>query len=272
MTFTLKPNPVYDFSAWEEITPAQWQAIADTKPLAVIMRGSYQLIGSRNRYEDVKAVEYVLKAKSLGLRTGLYHFLTPNGIAEQVALFMSVWNKCGGTDLPPIVDVEIDLQASYSKSPAIIGNAVWQSHIKTFIDAVAAATGKTPIIYTSQKYWVFACTKNVLGQFVAPTWTKDYPLWVAQYPNEPETWTKPTAMPIGWTDWAMWQYSEKGRQNGFVANDLNTASAAFTEEITGLPPVVIDPPVIVDPPTGITKTHTIEVFSDGSITVDGVKY
>lgn len=50
-------------------------------------------------------------------------------------------------------------------------------------------------------------------------------------------------------------FAYQGENNGYISLDK-------TE----------DSPVIVDPPAGITKTHTIEVFSDGSITVDGVKY
>ncbi|NDI27418.1 MAG: hypothetical protein EBY73_07085 [Burkholderiaceae bacterium] len=53
------------------------------------------------------------QCKMAGIRYGLYHFLTPNGIAEQAALFLSQWNKANGADLAPIVDVEVDLVKSY---------------------------------------------------------------------------------------------------------------------------------------------------------------
>lgn len=233
----LKQPAIYDFSSWED--RIDWDKIASGKTLAVIMRASYQILGGRTRAEDITAVAYVAECKKRGIKTGLYHFLTPNGIAEQAALFISVWNKCGGTDLPPIVDVEVDLQQYYRTAPNIIGNAVWQSHIKTFIDIVASATGRTPMIYTSQKYWIFACTKNLIGSFIPPIWTKDYRLWVAQYPDSPDTWDRPTAMPLGWSEYSLWQYAENGRQNGFIANDLNVASQEFAES---LGEIIVDPP------------------------------
>lgn len=249
----LKTPIIYDFSSYED--GIQWDAIKAQNPLAVIMRGSLQVLGGRNRYEDAKAVEYVKACKDRGIRTGLYHLLTPNGIAEQAALFISVWNKCGGTTLAPIVDVEVDLVQYYPhatrKGESSIGNAVWQSHIKTFIDMVAAGTGRTPIIYTNEKFWAFAMTKNVLGQFVPPTWTADYPLWVAQYPlPNADAATGPAALPKGWTRWAMWQYSEVGRQNGMLANDLNTASPWYTAELLGTipPPPDPEPDPSVPPP------------------------
>lgn len=246
----LKQNAVYDFSSYED--RINWDGIASAGTTAVIMRASAQGVGTRNRWEDVKAVAYMAECKQRAIKTGLYHFLTPNGIAEQAALFLSVWKKCGGADLNPIVDVEINLPLSYGGT---IGNAVWQSHIKTFIDLVAAGTGKTPMIYTSKNYWTYACTKNFLGQFVAPAWANDYPLWVAQYPNTPDTWTAPLAIPLGWQRWAIWQYAENGRQNGFLANDLNTASDWYAAELGAV--VTPPPPVpVTDEFVSATLTRT----------------
>lgn len=251
----LKKNPIYDFSSWED--NIKWdQMTGENKPAAVFLRASYQQVGSRVRGEDKTAVPYSQKCREYGIPFGLYHFLTPNGIAEQADLFMQVWNECGGANLAPVVDVEIDLQLNYSKSPSIIGNQVWQNHIKTFIDIIASKTDKTPMIYTSQKYWIFACTKNIIGGFVPPSWTNDYPLWVAQYPLTPDTWDKPTAMPLGFTDWEIWQYAENGRQNGFLANDLNTATDAFIQEIGGV--VVVPPPDETEKPVEYVRA----VFTD----------
>lgn len=247
----LKEPIIYDYSQHELNIP--WDQVKAQDPLAVIMRASIQVSGTRTRYEDLKAVEYIKACKDRGIRTGLYHFLSPNGIAEQAALFLSVWNKCGGADLAPIIDVEVDLRKSYphptKKGESSIGNATWQSHVKLFIDAVAQGTGRTPIIYTNENFWSFVLTRNVLGQFAAPTWTADYPLWVAQYPTFPDTATKPAALPKGWTEWAIWQYNDAGRQNGFLANDLNTASAWYEIELLGEePPPPPDPDPVTPPP------------------------
>lgn len=266
MALTLKQYPVYDFSSWED--NIKWDSMTGaSKPLAVVMRASIQGAGTRNRFEDVTAVPYVNECKKRGLKYGLYHFLSPHGIAEQAALFLSVWKKCEGADLAPIVDVEINLPQSYPhtsiKGASSVGNAVWQSHVKTFIDLVAAGTGRTPIIYTNQSYWSYVCTKSGLFWY-APTWTKDYPLWVAQYPYEPDTATKPAALPLGWDNWIMWQYSDKGRQNGLLANDLNTCSEAYALELGS----IVTPPG----PDPEPEPEPINTFPDKvGLTIDGVQ-
>lgn len=239
----LKQPPIYDFSAYED--NIKWdQMIGDKKPIAVIMRASIQEYGKRIRYEDAKVIEYITESKKRGFKTGLYHVLSPNGIAEQAALFINVWEKCGGADIEPIVDVEVDLVKYYPhatrKGESSIGQAVWQDHIIKFINAIAIGTGRTPMIYTNENYWKFVMTKNVLGQFVPPTWTSDYRLWVAQYPYDFDLASKPPRLPSGWTDYVMWQYHDKGRQNGFLANDLNVPTEAFAKELGSI--IVLPPP------------------------------
>lgn len=222
------------------------------KPLAIITRASFQEIGNRNRFVDAHALDYIAQCKAVGIKYGLYHFLTPNGIAEQAALFLSQWNKANGADLPPIVDVEINLVTSYphatKKGESAIGNAVWQSHIKTFLDLIAAGTGRTPMIYTNKNFWSYAMTKNLIGQFMPPTWTADYSLWVAQYPDYPDQATQPTVLPNGWTKWAIWQYHDKGRTNGFLANDLNVVSDWYAAELGNIVTPPPDVPPVVTPP------------------------
>lgn len=253
----LKENPIYDFSSYED--NIKWDLMANPKPLAVIMRASIQVAGTRTRYEDKTALPYTQESRSHGFKTGLYHVLSPNGIAEQAALFLGVWNKCSGADLAPIVDVEIDLNVSYKGT---IGNAVWQGHVKTFLDLVSSGTGKTPMIYTNQNYWGFVMTKNLLLQLVPPTWTKDYPLWVAQYPINPDAASAPAKLPSGWTTWAMWQYSEAGRTNGFLANDLNTASDWYAEELGEVVTPPVEPPIT--PPNEIVWPDKLVAWEGNS--------
>jgi len=248
----LKNNTIYDIYGGE--FPVNIQAMTNPKPLALIIKASEQSKGTRTRFADPHVYDYVEQCKATGIKYGLYHFLSPNGIAEQAALFISIWNKCGGANLVPIVDVEVDLNQYYPKLDAkgkpisgtsTIGNAVWQSHVKTFIDLVAAGTGRTPMIYTNKNYWAFVMTKNLLGTLIPPTWTADYPLWVAQYPDQPDSAAAPSILPNGWSKWAIWQYSDKGRTNGFLANDLNTCSDWYAEELGGI--IIPDPEPTDDP-------------------------
>jgi GH25 family lysozyme M1 (1,4-beta-N-acetylmuramidase) len=258
MTFTLKPNAIFDF--YEGEAPINFAGM-NPKPLAIIFRASYQIIGGRTRRADVEVENYVAQCKAAGIKYGLYHFLTPNGIAEQAALFLSVWNKVGGANIAPIVDVEIDLQKNYQVPGAIIGQAVWQGHVKTFLDLIAAGTGRTPIIYTNVNYWQFVKTRNSLLQLVPPSWTADYPLWVAQYPDNPDSANAPAALPAGWTSWVMWQYNDRGRSNGFLANDLNIASAAFAAELGA-----VVTPLPVEPPADNPFVEATITQQDGTVT------
>ena len=250
----------------------------DPKPFGIVVRGSWQGLGNRTRAADTRALEYIAKIRDAGIRDGMYHFLTPNGIAEQAALFLSQWNKVKGTVMEPIVDVEVDLPRYYTGT-ATIGQAVWQGHVKLFLDMIEAGTGKRPMIYTNKNYWGFVMTKNAVGQLVPPTWTANYPLWVAPYPTYPDEATAPAILPNGWTRWAMWQYNDKGRTNGFLANDLNIPSDWYAAELAGVtvPPPDPDPEPDPDPdpePTPVTVDLALTVTGAdvATVKVNGTPY
>jgi LysM repeat protein len=89
---------------------------------------------------------------------------------------------------------------------------------KTWLDLVEAAFNKKPIIYSGQYFLQDYFSEAGGGP---PAWAKDYPLWLAQYPNIYVEGAQPT-LPRGWFKWTFWQYSDKGRVNGINAKvDLN---------------------------------------------------
>jgi LysM repeat protein len=62
-----------------------------------------------------------------------------------------------------------------------------------------------------------------------PAWAKDYPLWLAQYPNQYIEGMKP-ALPRGWFNYTIWQYSDKGKVNGINASvDMNLFNGTLEE-------------------------------------------
>ena len=62
-----------------------------------------------------------------------------------------------------------------------------------------------------------------------PSWAKDYPLWLAQYPNNYVEGSQPS-LPRGWFKWTFWQYSEKGAVNGINAKvDLDLFNGTLEE-------------------------------------------
>jgi GH25 family lysozyme M1 (1,4-beta-N-acetylmuramidase) len=202
--------------------------LANLKPYLCIFRASTQF-ADRSRREDLRAQDYSDECKALGIKRGMYHFLRPNGIAEQADLFLSVWDKLGGAELRPIVDVEVD------PDTAGIGRDVWARHIKTFIDRVQAHTGLSPIIYTSLYYWQF--TNN-------PAWASEYDLWAAWYPFKPDDFPSLPGdrTPQGFRRLAIWQYAEDGRTQGYLANDYNKLEDWLIDELEPPPPPPPPPP------------------------------
>ncbi|MEM9139280.1 MAG: GH25 family lysozyme, partial [Pseudomonadota bacterium] len=126
-------------------------------------------------------------ATDAGHKLGAYHFLSSLSPAEdQAAHFLSVYSDRSDSDLPPVLDVEWDLSA-----PAADGHRSdrWASQssdqiaasIKSWVEAVAQATGKTPLIYTNTDWW---------NQRVGSAGTdlgKTYPMWIASYSTDSAT-------------------------------------------------------------------------------------
>lgn len=172
--------------------------------------------------EDKKVSEYVSRCKDVGQKYGLYHFLRQNDIQRQVDTFLNVISKLGKGQMPPTIDVEI-VTAS-----AGISNLVWRNQVKTCLDLIEKEILEKPIIYTSKNYWSYLF---VNGE--SPSWTSDYPLWVAQYPDGRyvDSYNAPTLIPNGWTTWAIWQYAEDGRTQGYPSNDYNVFSDWYEKEL-----------------------------------------
>ncbi|MEM6795680.1 MAG: GH25 family lysozyme [Acidobacteriota bacterium] len=140
-------------------------------------------------------------AQRAGLIRGAYHFFEPKDDAmEQVDFFLKTTGDAfePGT-LPPILDVEIG--RGVDPKAIVEGVAAW-------LEAVEKATGRTPILYTGWRFW------NSLGTQAFGR----YPLWLAEYGTAEADLT----LPAGWSEWTLWQRSERGRVSGIEkAVDLN---------------------------------------------------
>jgi lysozyme len=144
--------------------------------------------------DDPYFIDNWRNSKKAGLLRGAYHFLHPNLDAQaQADHFLSRLTlansgaKLNSGDLPAALDIEI----SGGVTPAaLIASA------KTWLNAVEAATGRVPMIYTSASFW------KTNAQNVASF--SRYPLWVANYKV-----AKPK-LPTVWPNWTIWQFSEQG--------------------------------------------------------------
>ena|SRR5947209_3641591 len=127
--------------------------------------------------------------KSAGLLRGAYHFFEPSDDgAEQAKFFLETVQLAPG-DLPPALDVETAGGSSAT---------LWAG-VETWLQTVAAATGVQPFLYVDP---------NFANDNQAPASLAAYPLWIADYGV-----AQPT-LPLGWTDWLIWQHSESGTVAG----------------------------------------------------------
>jgi GH25 family lysozyme M1 (1,4-beta-N-acetylmuramidase) len=223
MPFKLKLPAVYDYYGGE------WPVVHDVGVTAEIFKATDWNVRGVKRYVDDHVDDYVQGAMDLSIRYALYHFLRPNSIYEQAMHYVETIEQLGGLGTLgiPILDVEMSVN---------MGGRDWSSQIKTWLDIVELHFGKKPMIYTNAGAWKFTSwVDTVLDEkgrktrkMVYPSWCRDYPLWVASYPFSwfTDANDKPLSMPGGWKsdEWVMWQYSEKGRVNGYHANDLNVIS------------------------------------------------
>jgi GH25 family lysozyme M1 (1,4-beta-N-acetylmuramidase) len=141
---------------------------------------------------DPQFPTYWANSRANGILHGAYQFFRPNeDPIAQADLLLSKMGQLQPDDLPPVIDVE----ATGGLAPAAVASAV-----KTWVDHVAAAIGKPPIIYTGYYFW-----RDSVG---GPDDTTS-PLWHAQY-----TTAACPNIADPWTTWAFWQYTSTGTVAG----------------------------------------------------------
>ena len=113
-------------------------------------------------------------AKSAGLLRGAYHFFRANVDGKKQAKKFIDYVKKSKDDgeLPHVLDLETQ---DGQNNARIIARA------KDWLDEVEAAFGKKPVIYSGMYFLQDYFSEAGGGP---PKWAKDYPLWLAQYPNQ----------------------------------------------------------------------------------------
>jgi lysozyme len=138
-------------------------------------------------------------ARAAGLRAGAYHFFTfCRPPMDQARHFLQVLPRDADT-LPPAVDVELG-----GNCKAVPAARDVQEAVVAWLDAVAGATGREPIIYA---------TREAYDQLLdAPRLRRR--IWIRDVWTEPRL---PQAEP-----WALWQFDARGRVGGIASFvDLN---------------------------------------------------
>lgn len=183
------PLPGIDVSHWQGTI--DWDAVAADGVVFAFIKAT-----EGGDYTDPRFAANWAAARRAGVVRGAYHFFRPQTDgAAQAAHFLRTVPLAEG-DLPPVLDVEV----TDGKSAEAVAAGV-----RTWVQAVEAATGRRPIVYTRASFWTAQ-----MGSFGA------YPLWVAHYrAAEPN-------VPAGWSRWTFWQHTDAGRVAGIAGDvDLN---------------------------------------------------
>ena len=215
--------PGIDVSYWD--AGIDWPKVRATGQRFVFVKAT-----EGNTYQDPTYDDNWFGAKSAGLLRGAYHFfhcnIDPKKQADNFINYVKSFNDNG--ELAPVLDLETHDNVKKEKIiPAV----------KTYLDLIEAAFGKKPIIYSGYFFLQDYLSEAGGGP---PMWAKDYPLWIAQYPNQYTPGMSPL-LPRGWFKWTIWQYSEKGVVNGINADvDMDLFNGTLEElyKFAGATPVV----------------------------------
>ena len=204
--------PGIDVSYWD--AEIDWLKVRKTGQQFAITKATEGIT-----YKDPTFDDNWFGAKSAGLLRSAYHFFRCNVDAKKQADYFIDYVKTvkDNGELPLVLDLETnDGMAKEKIVPAV----------KTWLDCVEAAFGKKPIIYSGQ---YFLQDYLVVEGGGPPSWANDYPLWLAQYPNQYVEGMSPT-LPKGWLAWTIWQYSDKGVIDGInAAADVNIFNGSLED-------------------------------------------
>lgn len=186
-----------------DMTPAFWAEI-ESKYYYCFCKASEGV-----NYNDPEFLNIMNLLKQRRILRGGYHFfrMLNEDITGQINNFLD-----SGVDyrekgiLPPVLDVEPAGSEWLNPSLLTQERVAIVQRMRKWLQVVEQKTGKKPIIYTSKNIW-----DNILK---APTGFENYPLWLASYSGDAK-------LPMTWTKYYIWQYSEKGKIGDRGEFDLN---------------------------------------------------
>lgn len=147
-------------------------------------------------YVDPSCDKLYQLAKKCGKLLGVYHFARPDNNDAVTEAEFFVKNIKGYIN-------EAVLVLDYERN---MNNVAWA---KTFLDKVKELTGIKPLLYIS---------RSPVNQYdYSSIANADYGLWVADYGiNDGQEHTFPAIK--HWKNFAIWQYTSKGKINGYNGN------------------------------------------------------
>lgn len=150
-------------------------------------------------------------AFSSGIITGAYHFFSFQSPSEaQAANFISTVPKRQGM-LPPVVDIE--LYGKFERSP--MGKSETKEKLDELLDMLYEYYGVRPILYATMRAYKLYLENDY----------KEHLIWIRNVYYTP-------ALPDK-RSWTFWQYSHKGRLDGYAGRekfiDLNVYNGSMDD-------------------------------------------
>ena len=187
---TLGLDAVIDIS--RSVTVTDFRRVRQSNILGVIHKAS-----EGGDYADTGYAPRRPQAEAAGLLWGAYHFGTGQFSGEQQAAFFLGQARPGPRTL-----LALDLEAN-ENNPS---NSMTLAQGEAFVQAVARATGRLPVVYVHPTWANGEPLPNSglsLGAAITPdSILARCGLWVADYHDSPE-------VPLAWaaSGWRLWQYA-----------------------------------------------------------------
>jgi GH25 family lysozyme M1 (1,4-beta-N-acetylmuramidase) len=184
-------TPGIDVSKWQGAIDFGQVANTQAFVIARVSDGTYLDTWFDSYWPDIKAA---------GMVRGAYQYFEP--AEDPIAQADILLSKMGPMEpgmLPPTLDVE----ATGGLTPAEVEAAVQQ-----WVDYVQAQLGVAPMVYTGNWFWDPSVNSSAQAGL---------PLWESYYCTNccPK-------IPLPWSDWAIWQYDDKGSVAGVSGDcDMN---------------------------------------------------
>ena len=195
-------------------------------------------------FVDSKLTSRAALARDAGLKFGVYHFVRPGKMDQQVDFFLNT--------VRAVVDDDTLFCLDWEDSGVSLDDAV------AFLQRVQRSTGHDPVLYSGN------VLKEALNGKADPR-ISCYRLWLAQYANAP-------VLPPGWSKFWGWQYTDAGSVPGITPpTDLNAYDGTAAELAADWSGNVDDEPspapepeitITVIVPPGV-KVQVIEENADG---------
>ena len=171
-------DAVIDISAHS--TVSDFRLVRASNILAVVHKAS-----EGDFYADPKCVERRSQAEAAGLLWGAYHFGKGDASGAQQAAFFLESSRPGPKTL-----LALDIEPNEGDP----SNSMTLEQAEAFVQAVASATGRLPVVYVHPTW---ANTRITPASILARCG-----LWLADYRDSPE-------IPLAWatSGWRLWQYA-----------------------------------------------------------------